>query len=181
MHPRIQELINHLDTHRETLRAAVDSVPAHLRDKRVETDKWSVAEILEHLAIVENIADNKLGKLLDNGIENGLGRETETSSVIAMVDMNFLLDRSRKINSPEAGRPTGKVNAADAWKELEKTNKNMLELLRKADGYALAELSMPHPAAGPLNMYQWIGFRGGHEARHAAQIKEIGEILNRAN
>ena len=35
-------------------------------------------------------------------------------------------------------------------------------------------MTRPHPAGHELNGYQWIGFIGIHEARHAAQIDEIG-------
>jgi hypothetical protein len=38
-------------------------------------------------------------------------------------------------------------------------------------------VSWPHPRFGPLTGYQWIAFSGAHEARHAAQIREIAEQL----
>jgi hypothetical protein len=36
----------------------------------------------------------------------------------------------------------------------------------------------PHPAWGPLNLYQWLAFVGAHEARHLAQISALKETLN---
>ena len=32
----------------------------------------------------------------------------------------------------------------------------------------------PHGALGPLTFFLWAAFVGAHEARHAAQIQEIG-------
>jgi hypothetical protein len=49
--------------------------------------------------------------------------------------------------------------------------------LREGDGWALETLSAPHPRLGSLNLYQWVVFVAGHEARHTAQIREIGETL----
>jgi hypothetical protein len=31
----------------------------------------------------------------------------------------------------------------------------------------------PHPVFGPMNLHGWIEFVAGHEARHAAQIREV--------
>ena len=31
----------------------------------------------------------------------------------------------------------------------------------------------PHPLFGPLSAYHWFAFIAAHEARHAAQIREI--------
>ncbi len=36
---------------------------------------------------------------------------------------------------------------------------------------------MPHRIFGEMNFYQWIVFAGSHEARHAAQVAEIGATL----
>ena len=43
----------------------------------------------------------------------------------------------------------------------------------RADGLAIGEVTAPHPFLGSLNLYQWLIFLGAHEARHAAQIREI--------
>ncbi|MEA2712972.1 MAG: hypothetical protein QOK27_933, partial [Gemmatimonadales bacterium] len=39
---------------------------------------------------------------------------------------------------------------------------------------ALGGLTFSHPLLGSLDLYQWILFVGQHEARHAAQIAELG-------
>jgi hypothetical protein len=49
--------------------------------------------------------------------------------------------------------------------------------VRSADGLALSEIVQPHPVLGPINLYQWIAFVGAHEARHAAQVMELRELL----
>jgi hypothetical protein len=47
MHPRTRELLEYLDEQRAVLRAAVDSVPAALREKPPASGRWSVAEIID--------------------------------------------------------------------------------------------------------------------------------------
>ena len=53
LHPRIEELIEFLGAHRRGVYEAVAAVPASLRDRKPAPDRWSVAEVVEHLAIVE--------------------------------------------------------------------------------------------------------------------------------
>src|SRR5688572_32743529 len=59
------ELIAHLHQNRATLRQAVDSIPASLRERRPGADRWSVAEVLEHLAIVEKRLAKRMADALN--------------------------------------------------------------------------------------------------------------------
>ena len=52
-----------------------------------------------------------------------------------------------------------------------------LAAIARGDGLALSQVEHPHPIFGPLNLYQWVAFVGAHEARHAAQIREVGAQL----
>ena len=49
MHPRLEEVLNYLDSERSALRDAVELVPARLRDQPPGPDRWSVAQVLQHL------------------------------------------------------------------------------------------------------------------------------------
>ena len=53
MHPRLAELLSHLDSERDALDRVVSEVPPEARDRRPAPDSWSVAEVLDHLARVE--------------------------------------------------------------------------------------------------------------------------------
>jgi hypothetical protein len=85
--------------------------------------------------------------------------------------MPAFLDRSRKI---QGSQPSGKVNGETAWQELEASRRELLLALERAADRRLEALSRPHPARpDPLNGYQWIAFIGLHEARHAAQLRDL--------
>ena len=49
MHPHLDAALSRLDESRAALRAAVEAVPAALRTRKPAQDRWSVAEVLEHL------------------------------------------------------------------------------------------------------------------------------------
>jgi hypothetical protein len=176
-HPRVVELLDQLDVHRASLRAAVDSVPIGLRDRRPAEGRWSVAEILEHLGIVEARIAGLIEQQVEAGRARGLPAEIETASVLSALDVSALLDRSVRRVSGDASLPTGQLDAVAAWTKLEQARLKLRQVVIAADGLALGDLSAPHPRLGPLNLYQWLLFLGGHEGRHALQIREVGEAL----
>jgi hypothetical protein len=177
MHARIKELLDYLDVRREELRAAVESVPEDRRELQPAPDRWSVAGVIEHLALLETRLTGLFNKRIAEGRAAGVGADTQTSSVIVEEDIALLLDRSRRLVAPEFIRPNPETNAASAWRALEQTREGLRATILDADGLALNEIAHSHLVFGPLNLYQWVAFVGGHEARHAAQIREIGAQL----
>ncbi len=177
MHPRSEEVLNYLDQTLVELRAAVDAVPSHERNTKPGADQWSVAEVLDHLAIVHGRVASAVRKWIAEAKEAGLGPETSTSSLLSTIPTERVLDRSKKIEAPEAIRPRSDVDAETAWAELEQAREKLRAAFLSGDGLALETVIQPHPALGPINIYQWAVFNGSHEARHALQIREIGESL----
>jgi DinB family protein len=178
MHPRTSELLRHLDTQHEHLRKAVESVPRDQRETKPTPDRWSVAEVIEHLSIVETRIERVFSaKLAEARAAGRVAAERETTPVVGTIDMDRVLDRTRRITAAEAALPSGKLDADEAWAALERARSSLSESVRSADGLALSEIVQPHPVLGPINLYQWIAFVGGHEARHAAQVMELRELL----
>lgn len=176
-HPRIAEVLAHLESSRVALAEAVALVPEAQRDRRPAPDRWSVAEVLEHLALVDGRITGLLRSRIDAAREAGLGAETETSPVVPTIDLARLLDRERRITAGEASLPKESLDAATAWERLVAQQDELRELALSADGLALGEVIAPNPVIGPLNVYQWLAFVGGHERRHALQIREIADSM----
>ena len=175
-------MLRHLDDNRVVLRAAVDGVSPPLRETRPAPDRWSVAEVLEHLVRVET----QLTRLLTMRLAEGQAAqpfeaEHETSSVVATIDNELLVDRSRRIVAGDHVQPRGEMDSAAAWTALEATREKFRALVAAQDGLAISRVTFPHPVLGPINAYQWFVFAGTHEARHADQIREIGRELQANN
>ena len=170
MHPRIKEVVEALDSRRAELTRAVNEVPTSARERRPSEDRWSVAEVLEHLALVEENIPQRVKALVT---EQRTNPERESTSIAETIDSAFMLDRSKKRVAREAMQPRSGVDAAAAWTRLERARQVTHETLRELDGVALSDVSAPHPALGPLNGYQWFLFLAAHEGRHTAQIREI--------
>jgi hypothetical protein len=177
MQPRIAELVQNLDAQHETLRKAVDGVPPERRDKSPAPDRWSVAGVLEHVALLEGRVATLFRSRVAEAKAAGLREETATSSILATFDLNMMLDRSLRLVAPDVMTPKPDANPEASWQALEVTWQDFRKAVLEADGLALCEVMHPHRVFGPLNMYQWIAFTAAHEARHAAQIREIGEQL----
>lgn len=178
LHPRIQEVLDYLDVHRRQLRETIASVPTRLRETRPGEGQWSVAEVVEHLALVESRIAGLLTMKVAEARANGVGADTETSSVVATFDSSDdVIDRSRKIDAPAAVRPRGSLNAEAGIRALEQAHAAMADALRNANGVSLENLTQAHPALGTMNMYHWMVATALHDDRHAAQIREIGQSL----
>ena len=178
MHPRIEEVINYLDTERTALREAVERVPPELRDTQPGADRWSVAQVLQHLGIIEKRIGLGMTKWVTGARSGGIGTETETSSVMNSLPLQLITDRSKKRNAPDEVRPTGDIDAASAWAALEQSRDSLRAAFLNGDGLALSKVIQPHPVLGPINLYQWMLFVGSHEMRHTAQVIEIAEQLS---
>jgi hypothetical protein len=178
MHPRIEEVLDYLDTERDALQEAVELVPPELRDQSPGPDRWSVAQVLQHLGIIEKRIAMGMTKWIADARAGELGPEIEASSILNSLPLQLIADRSQRRNAPEEVRPRGDIDAASAWKSLEQTRAALRAAILAGEGLALSEVVQPHPVLGPINVYQWALFVGSHETRHKGQVREIAAQLN---
>jgi hypothetical protein len=178
MHARIEEVLNYLDAERSALGEAVELVAPELRDQAPGPDRWSVAQVLQHLGIIEKRIATGMTKWIADARAGGLGPEIETSSILNSLPLQLIADRSQRRNAPEEVRPRGDIDAASAWTALEQTRAALRAAILAGDGLALSKVVQPHLVLGPINLYQWVLFVGSHETRHTGQIREIAAQLN---
>ena len=170
MHSITTELLGYLDDQRSVLKSAFESIPAEMRDRTPAPERWSAANIVEHLAIVEA----RISKILSDRIDearSGLSAQTSNGPILPTIDYKRMYDRSVRVKAPETAIPTG-LDAASAWTALENAGSMMRAMLRVNDGLSLSSVTHVHPRFGPLSVYEWVAFLGAHEVRHAAQIRE---------
>ena len=177
MHPRTEEVLNYLDARRADLQAAVELAPIELQQKSPAPDQWSIAQVLDHLTMIDRRVSAGLKKWLADAKAKGIKSESETSSVLRSVPTELIIDRRKRFDAPAEIRPGNDIDAAAAWTALSQAREELRAAFIDGDGLALAEIIQPHPVLGPINLYQWILFVGSHEARHTAQIREIAAAL----
>ena len=178
MHPRTEEVLNYLDAERSALRNAIELVPPAQREQQPGTDRWSVAQVLQHLVMIEKRIGMGMTKWVAEARTAGTGPETDTSSVMNSLPLQLIADRTERRNAPEAVRPQGDADAESAWAALEQSRETLRAAFLAGDGLALSQVIQPHPALGPINLYQWMLFVGSHETRHTGQVREIAAELH---
>jgi hypothetical protein len=169
MNRRITELVEYLDEAAASLRAAFEGVPADKRAVRPALERWSPAEVVHHVTIVERGMAQRIGALIAEAKK--LDPEQDDSSVLATIDTATARNRARRIVANERAEPKD-TDATRVWSDYETARATLKQVLAGADGAALGAVSAAHAALGTLNGYEWIAFVGSHTARHAEQIRE---------
>lgn len=178
MHPRIREILDYLNACHAELARAVRDVPEGLRERRPAPDRWSAAEVVEHLALVEERIAGALAGPLASAAR--LAEERDTSPVLPRLPVDGIRDRSKPLAAGEASLPKGGQPLQVSWAALEEKRETLRHAVLAADGRALGEVKHVHPRIGELDLYQWLIFIGAHESRHAGQIREIAQTLRSA-
>jgi hypothetical protein len=175
MSTAIEILIQHLDKCHADLRASVHSVPFAMREHR-PPGAWSVAQVVEHLAHTDRLFTQLLAKFVGD-LRGQPADDIDAAGMLQRRRLLAVLDRNTKVESREWILPVQNWTIDEGMRNLEAARKGLLQTVRSADGIPLSTVSYPHFILGELNLYEWIGFVGYHEARHAAQIREICIVL----
>ena len=177
IHPRIEELTAHLARTRAHLGRTIDAVPLDDREVAPPDGGWTVAQVVEHLARIEQMITGLFAGMVAAGRAKGLAEETDESPLLEGFKGHRIHNRTIKVVAPERAVPPPTVLLEDAWVALTSARHALLREVAAADGLALGELKYTHANLGEMSMYQWIAFVGFHEMRHAAQIEEIAAAL----
>ena len=120
-------------------------------------DRWSVAQVVEHLAIVEQRISRLIAIRIVDAKAKGLAAETQTSSVLATFDSGRVTDRTTRFVNPNA-IPTGSLDVDLGLAALDAARRDLKAAAMTGDGFDLSGTTAPHPVFGQLSMYEWIAF-----------------------
>jgi uncharacterized damage-inducible protein DinB len=177
MHPHALDVFSRLDAARVALGAAVDRVPPALRQQRPGPDRWSAAEVIEHISIVERIFAGRVTDAIVAARSGGLVAEAGDRAPLPDAIETRMADRVNKRTAVEAAQPTGTLDAAAAWAALESGHERLRQSVAGAEGLALGQVKLAHPFFGEMSVYQFVELMAAHEMRHAEQITEIARDL----
>ncbi|MBC7932919.1 MAG: DinB family protein [Rubrivivax sp.] len=173
----VAEIYEEIDSTREKLLRAVEDLDDGQHGFRPSPERWSIAEIIEHLSIVEGQVARLLEKLLSKAEAGGHTRAEGSTFAPVTIAEQVEQTREQKLTAPEQIRPTG-VPISDALAALRASRTALRSMRPRLERLEGANVIFPHPAFGPINIYQWLAFVGAHEARHLAQIEALKETLS---
>jgi hypothetical protein len=137
---------------------------------REAPERWSIAENIEHVILLENFITQTIAKVLEGPAE------PEKKSLAAGKEslvLGVANSRNVKIKAREAARPVGRwPDPAELTSELRKTRARTVAFAAQSQADHRNHF-FPHVAFGDLDCYQWLIVLGQHGFRHALQIEEI--------
>jgi hypothetical protein len=167
--PERDSLLKHLDQTRTAFLASIDGLSEAQWTFRAGPDRWTIAEVAEHIAISETTL---LGLVTDRILKSPVVPR-DPNAVSDEKLLASLLDRSSKFQAPEILKPTNR------WATRDALTKDFLTAREKTAAYVknttddLHGHAAPHPVFKTLDGYQWVLLLSGHAARHTAQIEEV--------
>lgn len=171
-HPRVAEVVALLKETHQAMEAQLASMTDVQKRAPGPEGRWSVAQHIEHLAMVEDGSGRLVSKLIKQIQATG-AQETDTSSILHAIDRFQVWDVQRPVEAPESVRPRDGLSADEAMTRLAVARARMIEAFTNASGLALENATFAHPLVGPLNVYQWGIITAQHQQRHGALIDAI--------
>jgi DinB superfamily len=150
---------------------AVSNLSESQANFRPDENQWTIAEIVEHVSIVNDGFLRLTHKLL---------KEAESTPRPPRDDLNLghtSLDENGQqqgpFQAPERVRPRGDARIEDSLAKMRVSLDGLAEIRLRLEAVDLSEQMFPHPFLGPINAYQWMVLLGEHEDRHRDQIDRL--------
>jgi len=136
---------------------------------RPNENEWTIAEIAEHVGIVNGGMLRITHKLLKQA-------EAEGKAAPADLSLDFTFPSGtppQKFQAPDAVCPKGGVGIPEALAGIQTTLNGFTEIRSRLEAVDLSEQKFTHPALGPISAYRWMILLGEHQELHRRQIERI--------
>jgi hypothetical protein len=134
-------------------------------------DRWSVAEVSEHILLAEGMLWGKMQEALANPPNPDWEKKTNGKTEFIL---KVMAPRMGKAQAPEEIKPRGDLTRAEIMSRFAQVRANTLQFAERTQ-IALKEQTSEHPfpVFGTLNAYQWLIYIPLHNMRHDKQIEEV--------
>jgi len=163
-----EPILTRLSETRTLVQRTAAGLSAAQLEYRPDGGRWSVAENLEHVTLVE--------QRIVKGLARTLSGPADATKKAALTDeeLTHKVDRVvEPLSAPEALRPASRWPLADLLKEFDATRQQTLEFAGTLGGKDLRHHFMPHPYFGELDGYQWLIVIASHAVRHCRQCEAV--------
>ena len=150
----------------------LSEVPERKAASSIEGERWTIAQIVEHVSAVDEGSMRVCAKLLSKAqADNDVSDGTATISV----NFNSKADEigAIKLEAPEIVQPTVGNTLAQSMTKLAQTAERFKELkllFRTVDG---TKRKFSHPFFGEISAHEWLLLSALHEDRHTDQIRRL--------
>jgi uncharacterized damage-inducible protein DinB len=164
---KLDSIIDCMAKARTGLLSAADAVPSEEWKTRPSEGRWSAAELVAHLMMVERAVLGKADRIVQ--------KPPKRVSLLKRIHipMTFVESRWIRRKSPVPVEPQMLRDKEVMLAELRTVRERSLAFLEETRGRNMGEYTWTHPALGTLNVYEWLQFIASHEVRHTKQMREI--------
>jgi hypothetical protein len=134
---------------------------------RSDPARWSVAENIEHLVVVENFVVGTIEKLLQQPPD--LAKRSPMTDEQLVAQIETVVERAQ---APPRALPSSRWPPEELLPEFEKARRRTTDFAAAADG-DLRRRFIPHFKFGDLDCYQWLLLLAAHCQRHCAQSEQV--------
>lgn len=162
--------LQHLADSRERLIQAVEGLTAEQHHFRPAEDRWSVAECIEHITVVEGHILRSLQRIIQT--EPQPEKQAEAQGKDRAI-LELVPARATRVKGPPEVMPSGRwPRFEELLRQFEASRERTLRFaaVTQAD---LRNHFFPHPLLGLFDGYQWLLFLATHCERHVRQIEEL--------
>ena len=132
-------------------------------------DRWSVAEVLEHIASAE---DFLMSMVHEKVMTSPARPEGDDVAAIDALVLKAIPDRTQKIQAPEPLKPNNRYGSPkDSLAHFEASRAQTIAFLNNSKD--LRDHAVDSPLGKKLDGYQWILFVAAHSERHTKQMLEV--------
>jgi hypothetical protein len=132
-------------------------------------DRWSVADCIEHITVVED----KILKSIEKSLEAPATAEKPDTEGKDRVILDNVPFRAKRVQGPPSVMPARRWRDFDELLgEFEATRERTQRFAASTTG-DLRAIAFPHLFFGPLDGYQWLLFLAAHCERHVRQMEEV--------
>jgi hypothetical protein len=133
-------------------------------------DRWSVGEVVEHLALAESLIFDLQQKMVAGPAATAEQRAAAQGKDEMM--LKVIPDRTQKATAPEPLQPAKRLGSrADVLAAFEERRGKTIAYASKTTDDLRGRVG--DSPLGPLDGYQWLLFIGAHTERHLGQIREV--------
>jgi len=163
-----ERALQYLETTKKNVLEATKGLSEAQWNFKSAPDRWSVAQVMEHIAAAEDFIRDLLKEKVMTSPAGEAGRDVKKTddAVLAMVP-----DRTNKVQAPDPLVPSNRFGSPDASiKHFVDSRATTEEFLKTAAG--LRDHVMDSPL-GKLDGYEFVLFIAAHSERHTKQINEV--------
>ncbi|HEY6944597.1 MAG TPA: DinB family protein [Candidatus Acidoferrum sp.] len=160
--------LQYLETTKKSVLEATKGLSDAQWNFKPAPDRWSVAQVMEHIAAAEDFLLDATKEKVMAGPAGDPGRDVKRTdeAVLTMVP-----DRSHKAQAPEPLVPNNRFGSPDgSIKHFLESRATTEDFLKSTAG--LRDHVMDSPL-GKLDGYEFVLFIAAHSERHTKQINEV--------